>query len=223
MMQEDIKRASGSTPNQRPVRRVTQDVIKAAPLVSTKAKVDLEDTPQKEFNKPKKRRIFNRWSILFVVILIIISGAVSYYLLVYKKQNSALPYPLSKQTQGLLGFDIYYPDQNLLPDGYQINMNSFSYSDQTVIYSVSYGNGQKILFSIQSKPTDAQIAQFYAKNMPLRTTYTTPNGTATVGAINGRSVISLPTKTNAWILATAPGNINQDSFKQTVSAIKLSR
>ena len=122
-----------------------------------------------------------------------------------------------------LGYDIYYPAQKLLPSGYYLNKNSFVINGKTLIYTVSYGDNNKIVFSDESKPSNAQIQEFYTKDMPIHSTFSTQYGTATLGAINTRALVSLPTNTNAWLLVTAPGNTNQSDFEQVINSIKLAR
>lgn len=172
-------------------------------------------------SKPKLHRTHKfRWLVVTVLVLIIL-GAVGFYY--YIRGNSVtLPYPISKQAAQALGFDIYYPNQKLLPPGYTLDKNSFYTTSQTILYTVNDGK-TRLVFSDQAKPSAAQIQEFYTKNLPLNTSLSTNVGTATIGAINTQTIISLPTNTNAWLIITAPGNINQQSLNQIIKSIELAK
>ena len=171
--------------------------------------------------KIKKTRRKLPKKIIIIIALVIVLGAGAIYYFVFTKSDT-LPYPIDRQTALTLGYDIYYPNQQKLPTGYILNKNSFYDTDQTLIYTATNGK-TKLVFSDQAKPTDAQIQQFYAKNIPLHTTLTTSIGTATIGAIKNQTVVSLPTKSNAWLLITAPGSINQGDLTTIVKSIQLAK
>jgi len=152
---------------------------------------------------------------------IILIGLVVWF--INRQPTGTLPYPISKSEAKQLGFDIYYPSQKLLPAGYTLNKGSFEITDQVLIYSVSYGVNNKIIFSDQAKPTNTQIQAFYAKYLPLSTTLLTPTGLATIGAIKLETVVSIPTNTNSWIIATAPANINQSDLDKVMRSVKIAR
>jgi hypothetical protein len=154
-------------------------------------------------------------------IIIILTGLTVWF--VNKQPTGTLPYPISKSEAKRLGFDIYYPSQKLLPTGYTLDKGSFYITNQVIIYSVSYGTDHKIIFSDQAKPIYSQIQAFYTKDLPLNTTFQTSIGTATIGAINLETVVSVPTKTNAWLIATAPGDIDQNQLDQVIKALELAR
>jgi hypothetical protein len=184
-------------------------------------------SPLKKTKKSRKRKL-----IFWIFTIVIISTIILLYFLLHHKYNDTLPYPLPTQTLGLLGFNIYYPNQKLLPSGYQLDQKSFSYSDQAVVYSVRYGNNQTIAFTDQAKPTTAQIQEFYSRDLQLSKSMTTKIGTAKISklgslgpnnTITTKTVVSLPTNTNAWIIITAPGSINQQNLKQVINSIELAK
>lgn len=182
---------------------------------------------QSQINPPasprrRPRRLNLRWTALAVIILVLVSVA-TYYFIKSRASSNSLPYPISAQTAGLLGYAIYYPNQKLLPPGYTLNRNSFYDSDQAILYTVSYGNNQKIVFSDQAKPSIGAIESFYQKNIPLNLTYQTNIGTATIGAIKNQTLVSLPTDTNAWLLITAPNDINQNQLNQVLKSIEIAK
>jgi len=156
-----------------------------------------------------------------VVIIIVIVGLVTW--VVARQPSGTLPYPIAKAQAKSLGFDIYYPSQKLLPSGYILNKGSFETTNQVLIYSVSYGNGRKLVFSDQAKPSNTQIQAFYTRNLPLNTTLLTNVGLATIGAVNAQTVISLPTDTNAWLIATAPSNINERNLDLVIKSIEIAK
>lgn len=183
----------------------------------------IDDVRPASPEKKKRRRLhISKWFVIGIILFLIVTGGVVFYVTNLKSNNN-LPLPIPKQTAATLGFDIYYPNQKLLPAGYVLNKNSFSYNDQALIYTVSYGNNQHVAFSVQRKLSSDQLAQFYAKNMPLRINLDTDIGTAALGSINLESVASLPTNTNSWLLISAPGGINQSEFKEVIKSLELSK
>ena len=172
----------------------------------------------------KPGRKISRWYYVgpgFAVIVIVIIVLVIW--LVTRQPSGTLPYPIPRSEAKQLGFDIYYPSQKLLPSGYSLNKSSFEATNQVLIYSVSYGNGHKIVFSDQAKPTSTQIEAFYTRNLPLNTTLQTNIGLATMGAISDENVVSIPTNTNAWLIVTAPSDINQGSLDQVIKSVEIAR
>lgn len=126
--------------------------------------------------------------------------------------------PIPESIQRSVSFSLYFPDSNKLPFGYSLDKNSFSSNGQAVLYTVNRGN-TRLIFTIQSRPTNLQIQSFYTNHMPLHNNVNTPVGTAAIGVINNETVASLPTDSNAWILITAPINFNQNLLNQTLQSI----
>ena len=166
----------------------------------------------------------SRWYYIilgFIVVIIVIGGTVLWF--IGRQPAGTLPYPIPRSEVLKLGFDIYYPSQKLLTAGYTLDRDSFETTNQVLIYSVSYGDNHKLIFSDQAKPTNTQIQAFYARNLPLNTTLLTSAGLATIGAIRLQTVVSIPTNSNAWIIATAPGNINQSDLDKVMRSIELAK
>ncbi len=174
-----------------------------------------------ELLRPSRK--ISKWPyiVLGLGIVIILVGLSIWF--VTKQPPGTLPYPISKAEVKQLGFDIYYPSQKLLPRGYTLDKRSFVITNKVLIYSVSYGNNNKIIFSDQLKPTNTQIQSFYTKYLPLNTTLQTNAGLATIGAINLRSVVSVPTNSNAWIIAAAPGSINPQTLSKVAESIEIAK
>ena len=172
----------------------------------------------------KPGRKISKWYYIvsgIIILAVVVIGLVGWF--ITRQPAGTLPYPVSRTQIKQLGFDIYYPSQKLLTSGYTLNKSSFEATNQVLIYSVSYGNDQKIVFSDQNKPTNTQIQAFYARNLPLSTTLQTNIGLATIGAVNLQTIVSIPTNTNTWIIATAPGNINQRNLDQVIKSIEIAR
>jgi hypothetical protein len=184
-----------------------------------------EPRPEPHRKKPhKKRRL-----VLLIVVLVLIIGAAGGGIW-YHRHHKAVPAPIStspvpKAVAQAVNFPIYYPDPKKLPAGYSLNSSSFTVAVKNgVSYSVSYGNGKKLVFSVQTKPSDAELQTFNSSYIPLRIDYQTPVGQAEIGAYNDHgkveTLVSLPTNTNAWIVITCPYDINQADLKQILSSLR---
>ena len=154
--------------------------------------------------------------ILFITVLILMI-VVIIGLWIYEHKSSL---PVPQNISQLVSFPIYYPDPNKLPKGYKLDVKSFSAPLKNgVTYTVNYGNDNKIVFSVQPKPSADELLTFDGNFLPLRTSYQTAVGQAEIGAYNLKTLVSLPTNSSSWIIITAPPNINQDQLKQVLSAI----
>lgn len=163
----------------------------------------------------KKRRLVRKKVLSFIAIVILVIGAVLGGW-VYSHRDTS---PIPKSIQKAVNFPIYYPDPKKLPAGYSLDINSFSTSGQAVVYQVNNGS-TKLVFSLQQKPSDQALQQFYTQHIPLHTTVQTVVGTATIGAIGTQTVVSLPTAKGSWILITAPGNYDQNKLKSILMSIR---
>jgi hypothetical protein len=83
-----------------------------------------------------------------------------------------------------------------------LDVSSFNIpADNVVLYSLKYAQGNKLVFSIQHKPSNADISTFVNQRMPIRIEFSTKLGRASLGIIGQQAVVSLPTNDNLWILA----------------------
>ncbi len=155
-------------------------------------------------------------AIIIVILAVCATGIILWFVIVQKTS------PVPRSIRQSVPFSVYYPDQYKLPRGYTLDLNSFRSSSQAVIYTVSYADSKKLVFSLQKKLSDNGMSDFYAHNMPLRINVSTAVGTAAIGSINTQSVVSLPTTGNTWLLITAPSAIDQTQLKQVVESIKKS-
>jgi hypothetical protein len=154
-----------------------------------------------------------------VAVLVSGLGAGSWQLL----HRSTSPVP--GDVQRAVRFPVYYPDPKRLPAGYALDVHSFKAPVKDgVTYVVRYGTGKNIVFSVQSKPSDSDLQSFNASYIPLRNDYRTMVGQAEIGAYlsNGRlqTLVSLPTDSNAWLIITAPPDINHDQLQQVLQALQ---
>jgi hypothetical protein len=133
--------------------------------------------------------------------------------------------PVPKNIVQGVSFPIYYPVQKILPVGYTLDLNSFEQPRQNGIsYMVSNNKGQKLVFSLQPKPSSSALQNFEANYIPLNNSYQTANGQALIGAYNTKTgietLVSLPTDSSTWVIITGPSNINQTQLKQVLSSLK---
>jgi hypothetical protein len=172
--------------------------------------------------KKSPQRLFRPVLAVFSVC----AGIVIIFLLVtlYRHHMSTVssdPIPLA--TRQKVSFPIYYPDQAKMPHGYKFSLNSLTASNQAVVYVVTYGKGQRIVFTVQQKPSETDLKGFYATHMPLYTQFQASGGTAADGVINGEVVVSLPTNSKAWLLITAPLNVSQPQLHKVVQSLVIAK
>ena len=147
-------------------------------------------------------------------ILLVAVGTVIYFW-----SNNQSPVP--NQIKNSVSFPIYYPDQKHMPSGYVLDTKSFSNPlNKGVTYAVKYGNGQKIVFSVQPKPSDNEIQSFNSNYIPLRNHFQTPLGQVEIGSYHEQTLGSFPIINGPWIIITAPHDINQDQLKQVLGSLK---
>ena len=139
------------------------------------------------------------------------------------KQTNTLTDPVPTSVRRSVSFNIYYPVQSRLPAGYILNTSSFTSNKLAVVYEVSAPNQQKLVFSLQQKPSTTDLQVFNSKYLPLHLTVTTGVGVAAIGVLNQKTLVSLPTNSNAWILITAPINTNQDQLSQVLNALRITQ
>jgi hypothetical protein len=150
-----------------------------------------------------------------VLIVLILAGVVSVAWFSWPK-NSAVP----SKYRHAFSFPVYYPAARKIPSGYFLNTDSFtSPTNNVLLYSVRHGR-DKIVFSLQQKPSANELSDFNTQRIPLHTDIHTALGTAVVGAIGNQSITSLPTQDNTWIIITAPYNQNQGQLNQLMNSLK---
>lgn len=163
-----------------------------------------------------------RWLVYVIVLLVIAGLGLAGWAHWHKKTAAPQPaklVPLS--ISQAVNFPVYYPDQARLPAGYVFDTNSFrSPVENGVNYSINYGSGQRIVFTLQPKPSDSELKTFNASYIPLRTDFQTGIGQAEIGTYHQQTLASLPVAKGPWIVITAPPDIDQNQLKQVLQSLK---
>jgi hypothetical protein len=197
-------------------RRPAQTVPSAQSVpVPTKSMPHVQET------HTKKKKQFRMLVVLAGGLLIIGFGAALYWAHSNAKPATVRITLVPKNIAQAVDFPVYYPDPAKLPAGYTLDLNSFSNPVKNgVAYKVGYGTGQKIVFSVQTKPADSELQSFNSNYIPLRIDVQTPVGQAAIGAYHSQTLASVPVINGPWIVITAPPDINQDQFKQVLNSLK---
>ncbi len=170
----------------------------------------------------------NRLVLITLAALFVVAGFASTWLFIHrstlktqKTDLGASLSPVPATVMAAVDYKVYYPDIKKLPAGYNLDEKSFNVPVKNgITYTVSYGNNKKIVFSLQTKPSDNELASFRSNYIPLRTDFQTPIGPAQIGAYNAQTLVSLPVLDGPWIVITAPPDIDQDQLKQVISSLK---
>jgi hypothetical protein len=165
----------------------------------------------------KRPKLKLKFKLIVVGLIVIAALLLGLYLITHpsSKVISPIPFRISQSVD----FPVYYPINQKLPAGYSLQTNSISSNNQAVLYAVSGPHGQNLSFSVQRKPAASSIQNFYTQHLPLHTTLNTAVGLATIGAIGSQAIVSLPTTGNAWVIITAPANINQPILDQIIKSL----
>lgn len=185
---------------------IRKDLHKAAQKLGASSRVDRPRSQTKKI------------LLIGVGISIVSLCAVMYGLRYEVKQSTHSPIPAS--ISQATPFSIFYPESTQLPKGYIFDTASLSASSQAIVYSVTYGQGKKIAFTLQKKPSENELKTFHANQIPLRNEVNVPIGTASIGVLNNQTLASLPTDKNSWLIITAPQDINQDDLRQVLKALR---
>lgn len=179
--------------------------------------VVMEEASGESQTKPKgSRKKF--WVALAIVLVLLIVAGVGLW--AYTQRYTG-PFPADIRAKA--NFDLYYPDSAKLPPGYSLDKSSFTYAAEgpAVLYSVKFDDDQKWVFSIQPKPDSDAMEQFLKTQIPLHLETITPVGRAYLGAIKEKSVNSLPTDGNSWIIVTGPIDHDQEKLKLMLKALVI--
>ena len=182
----------------------------------------LAHQPSLANKKQKHRFTFLRHNSVFLLvpaILVCVGAGLALTRHTDKKQplqEVVIPTSISKQ----VAFPIYYPDPAKLPAGYILDKDSFSTNGQVVVYGVTYSTDKKIAFTLQNKPSADKLATFYKNQLQLRTETQVPLGTVAFGTLTNQRFMSLPTKTETWLIATAPLDTDPKVLVQIIENLK---
>lgn len=159
----------------------------------------------------RRKRILFAGSVL--VVLVIGSAGLVYHKL---SEKPVVPKNISRQ----LSFPVYYPDPKKLPAGYTLDTASFTSPEQgVVLYAVNY-HGGKLVFSLQQKPSSADLEAFNQQRIPIHIEFTTKLGKAELGIIGNQAVVSLPTKDNLWIIVTGPQVLRERDIAPVIASLR---
>jgi hypothetical protein len=167
----------------------------------------------------KPRRVWARW--WYVLPLAAVAIALIVGLAYYRHQTAG---PVPKGIAKAVTIPVYYPEPKKLPPSYVLDTSSFSIPVKNgVTYSVNYGSGKKLIFSLQPKPSDDELQSFKGNYLPLKIDYHTAIGMAQIGAYHSQTLVSLPVDADGgpWIIVTAPVDVSQSQLKQVLSALKI--
>ncbi len=165
-------------------------------------------------------KLFNSYGGRIILAIITAALVIAILVLVTTKPTSPVP----KNIANAVAYPIYYPVQAQLPKGYRLDTSSFeSGGPGVVIFTITYGKNNIIVFTEQPMPSHTVIAKYASSYIPLHSSLTTALGQALYGAYNDggtiKSVISLPINHGPWLIATAPSTINQAVFLKILSAM----
>jgi hypothetical protein len=163
-----------------------------------------------------KQRKHIHWPLIGITIclLIILGGGAAFFLV---RSHSPVPKSIAKQVD----FPVYYPDQKKLPGGYSLNTTSFTSPDKgVVVYSVQYGQNDKLVFSEQPKPSNAELDNFNKQRIPIHVEFTTKFGKAELGIIGQQAVVNVLLKDNVWVIITGPQTLREKDVSPVIAALK---
>jgi hypothetical protein len=180
----------------------------------TKSELD----PEKPAPARKKPRRNPKKAFLYLLILIILAAGSAGGWWYFTQRNTS---PVPKNIQKAVSFPIYYPDPKKLPAGYSLDTSSFtSPSKDVIVYTVNYGQGNKLIFSVQPKPSIQDINDFNSHRIPIHIEFQTKLGIAELGVIGNQAVVSLPTNINEWLIITGPQNLRESDISPVLEILK---
>lgn len=167
----------------------------------------------------KKRAPSKRFFFVLGLVLVVAALAVGLHA-VLGRHASLVP----KNIQKSVDFSVYYPDPQKLPAGYTLDTKSFKLAQPgVVLFAVTYGTGNNIVFSEEKQPGSAIINKFTNSSIPLHTDLKTSLGQAELGAYgtgeNLRTVISLPINNGPWLILTAPPSTSKSDLQQILQTL----
>lgn len=171
----------------------------------------LEDIPQprlakKAVRKHRGRRKGRLKKLLFIIFILLVIGSLGSVGYIYYQNRDVVP----KSVLAQANIPILYPAQ--LPAGFQINKSSFNVTNGNLIaYYADNSAGDRILFTVQAKPSNFDYDTFYSQSLQNADKFTTDLGEGAVGTAQGRVLGSLTTD-KTWLIVS--GNDNSiDSTK----------
>lgn len=140
------------------------------------------------------------------LVLVALCGIVLWYA-VLRHPN---PFP---PTIHAAKYSLFYP--RVLPPGFYIDKNSFEQTSAVTTYTIVYGGDKKLIFTMQPKPSNFNFEDFHKEGKRLNS----PIGQAYAGAVNERTVVSIPTD-NSWLLISVPSEIKTSDLQKVLSGLE---
>lgn len=183
-------------------------------LASIKPLPQAVSMPKTKRSRRRGRGIFKKLFI-FLLVLVFLTAA-GYFGYLYKQKQTIVPANIKKEAS----IPILYP--NKLPAGYKIDKNSFSVTQGNLItYYAADTNNNKMVFTVQAKPSNFDFAKFYAQGLTNTNKFTTPLGEGVIGKASGRLVGSLTTG-NTWVLISSNSNsVTADKIQYALQNLKV--
>lgn len=157
--------------------------------------------------------------ILIAGVGVIVMGSIG--TLMYHNLHTQARCPFPSAILKTADVHLYCPNETTLPSAVTSNVRHATTNNQTVIYDIHDGS-VTLAVSLQEKPSDAQLANFVQNLIPLHIDTQTTIGTAQTGVSNNRSLTSLPTPTDTWIIVTAPASYDTNRLVMILKAFQAS-
>jgi hypothetical protein len=142
------------------------------------------------------------------IVLALLAAAIWY--VVIRETN---PFP---PTIRPAGYTLFYPQT--LPAGFYVDKASFEQTSTVTTYTVIYDSSKKLIFSIQAKPAGFDFDGLHQDAKKLKSSI----GQAYAGAIDGRTVVSIPTD-DSWLLVGVPSDIKTSTLETVLSNLQVVR
>lgn len=174
-----------------------------------------DDTLRVITKKSRSYRSFLTLPYLAAAIITVLLGVIGLLALkIYGTPDVKIPTDIAQQ----VSHPIYTPRS--LPEGYKILEDSFTNSEEALIFRAENSSGSSIIFTEQKRPKDFDFDQFHQGQMENATVLEgTPYPSVVGKAPTGQKLLSIVTDTT-WILVTTAAPLSQDNFQNIANSIK---
>lgn len=133
----------------------------------------------------------------------------------HSSKASAVPAATIKSVD----FPILYPGK--LPAGFKVQPDSFTTSQNIVLYSATNSAGIKIAFSVQKPPATFDFNAFYRQGMNNAAAFSTSLGEAAIGTTVGHPFGSLHTDQSWVLVSSVSGQIQSSDIRLILQNMKV--
>lgn len=147
---------------------------------------------------PSKKRLI----IPFLLITALLMSGAIYLIYIRQTAEPAPTFPVSIIEKAT--FPLYYPTG--LPEGFTVDESSIDMSDKALIFTISYGDGSKLIISEQPRPVSLDIEKFHIERFVEPQTYFINDNRIVVGKLLSTITASIP-KDTTWIIIKSTENI----------------